>query len=863
MKSKIAFKLNAIAAGVISIGTGLSSLSTAEEMVEEVVTIGSRVKARSVTETPAPVDVITASELANQGDTDISNLLRNSVPSYSVNDQPISDAATLVRPANLRGMAPDHTLLLVNGKRRHRASVITWLGNGISNASQGPDTAAIPAMALKSVEVLRDGASSIYGSDAIAGVINFQLKDDSQGGEVELRTGQYSAGDGQQLTLAINKGLALGEDGFANVTLEYGSSDATSRSVQRDDAAKLIANGYTGVADPAMIWGRPIVDDDMKLFANFGMDLSGSTEIYGYANYNSKDIDGGFFFRNPHTRGGVYAKTNPGDKVEEEGKEYTDAEKEALKDDDFQELLVADLTADGSGDCSKYVVKSDDLTKQATSQALLTALTGLKADDNCYHFSETLPGGFTPRFGGNIADQAFLLGIRGEAEMGLGWDISAYYGNNKADFYINNTVNASLGADTPRNFDPGYYQQTDTNVNMDFTYSTSEILSWAFGAEYRVEEFTIGAGEEASWKKGPLAIDSNGDATAFSTSSNGFPGFSPDIAGSFDRSNYAAYVEANWDATDDLLVQAALRSEDFEDFGVTTNGKLGANYRISDNMGIRGTYSTGLKAPTPGQSNAANVSTELDTVTSKLMNKGTLPVSNPVSILKGAKPLEPEESNNFTLGLYAAVGGFDITVDYFDIDVENRLNLSKDLKLSTSDIDKLKAMDYPGAEDIAEVRFFTNDFDTNTRGFDVVISTTSGDTDWNLAYNNTNTEVTRSGDNIDGDRKRQIEDTTPNTRWNLSANRNVGALRLLGRISYYSKWWDHEDEKLFDGEYVMDIEAAYDIDDQSSVLIGGSNIFNNSGDNSSKTGELGRQYSQFAPMGFNGAFWYATYRYNF
>jgi len=833
MESKCLFKINAIVAAVIVGSYSLSSFATAQEMVEEVVTTGSRVKARSVTETPAPVDVITASELANQGDTDISNLLRNSVPSYAVNDQPISDAATLIRPANLRGMAPDHTLVLVNGKRRHRASGTTWLGNGISNASQGADTAAIPAMALKSVEVLRDGASSIYGSDAIAGVINFQLKDDSQGGEVELRAGQYSAGDGQQLTLAINKGLALGDDGFANMTLEYGSSDATSRSVQRDDAAKLIANGYTEVADPVMIWGRPIVDDDIKFFVNFGADLSNGAEIYGYTNYNSKDIDGGFYFRNPHTRGGVYAH----------GKK----------------LLVADLTADGTGKCSKYEVESGD----PTSQALSTALTGLKADDKCFHFSETIPGGFTPRFGGNIADQAFLLGIRGQAEMGLGWDISAYYGNNKADFYINNTVNASLGAATPRNFDPGYYQQTDTNVNMDFTYSTSETLSWAFGAEYRVEEFTIGAGEEASWKKGPLAKDYEGKDTAFSTSSNGFPGFSPDIAGSFDRSNYAAYVEANWDATDDLLVQVALRSEDFEDFGVTTNGKLGANYRISDNMGVRSTYSTGFKAPTPGQSNAANVSTELDSVTGELMNKGTLPVSNPVSILKGAKPLQPEESNNFTLGLYAAVGEFDITVDYFDIDIDNRLNLSKDLELSKEDIEKLKAMNYPGAEDIAKVRFFTNDFDTNTSGFDVVISTTSGDTDWNLAYNNTQTKVTRRGDNIGDARERQIEDTTPNTRWNLSANHSVGSLRLLGRISYYSQWWDDEDGKLFDGEYVMDIEAAYDIDDQSSVLIGGSNIFNNKGGTSSKTGSLGRQYSQFAPMGFSGAFWYATYRYNF
>ncbi|MFL2499226.1 MAG: TonB-dependent receptor plug domain-containing protein, partial [Porticoccaceae bacterium] len=176
------------ATSILSITAGMyltPTLSIADEMVEEVVTTGSRAKARSVTETPAPVDVISASELSNQGDTDISNLLRNSVPSYSVNDQPISDAATFMRPANLRGLAPDHTLILVNGKRRHRGAVITWNGNGISNGSQGPDTSVIPAIALKGVEVLRDGASSIYGSDAIAGVINFQLEDASEGGKAE------------------------------------------------------------------------------------------------------------------------------------------------------------------------------------------------------------------------------------------------------------------------------------------------------------------------------------------------------------------------------------------------------------------------------------------------------------------------------------------------------------------------------------------------------------------------------------------------------------------------------------------------------------------------------------------------------
>jgi iron complex outermembrane receptor protein len=829
--------MNTVAVALAVSSVSLPSFVFADAIVEEVVTTGSRVKARSVTETPAPVDVISASELANQGDTDISSLLRNTVPSYSVNDEPISDAATFIRPANLRGMAPDHTLLLVNGKRRHRASVITWVGNGISNASQGPDAAAIPAIALKSIEVLRDGASSIYGSDAIAGVINFQLKDASDGGMVELRGGQYSEGDGQSLTVAMNKGLLLGSEGFANISLEYGSSDPTSRSAQRDDAAALIANGIQGVQDPAMIWGRPIVDDNIKFFVNFGGNLGNDTEMYGYTNYNSKDIDGGFYYRNPHTRNGVYSQSN----------------------DSVTELLIYDSTGDESGNCSQYAVPSSD----PSNGALQSALAGVAADNNCFHFSEMLPGGFTPRFGGKITDHTFLFGLKGETEQGLGWDVSTYYGTNKTNFYINNTVNASLGSNTPRDFDPGYYEQSDSSLNADFTYAVNDSLGLAFGAEYRVEEFTIGAGEEASWMTGPLAYDSADVATAFSTSSNGFPGFSPDIAGSFDRSNIAAYVEANWDATDDLLVQVALRSENFEDFGVTTNGKIGANYSVSENMGIRSTFSTGFKAPTPGQSNSANITTELDAGTGELTNKATLPVSNPVSIVKGAQPLNPEESNNFTFGIYASVGAIDITLDYFDIDVENRLNLSSDMALTPDDINELRAMNYPGAGDMSQVRFFTNDFDTNTSGFDVVVSTTVGNTDFNLAYNNTKTEVTRSGNNVNEARIRQIEDTTPDTRWNLSGRHTINNLQLLSRVSYYGEWWDHEDGKLFDGEYLVDVEASYQLSDDSSLLIGGNNIFNNAGGESSKTGDLGRLYSQYAPMGFNGAYWYATYRHSF
>ena len=275
---------------------------------EDVVIItGTRVDARSAIDSPAPVDVVAGDELVNQGDNDAVNILRTLVPSFNVGTQPISDAATLVRPINLRGLPPDNTLVLVNGKRMHRAAVIAFLGGGISDGSQGPDISTVPAIALKQVEVLRDGASSQYGSDAIAGVINFILKDDSSGGSLEAKWGQTYEGDGASYQIAGNVGLPIGTNGFLNLSAEYQQTDPTSRSVQRDDAAALIAAGNTAVANPAQIWGQPEVKDDIKIYANFGYDLDDKHELYAFGNYAQREVEGGFYFRNPTNRPGVYA----------------------------------------------------------------------------------------------------------------------------------------------------------------------------------------------------------------------------------------------------------------------------------------------------------------------------------------------------------------------------------------------------------------------------------------------------------------------------------------------------------------------------------------------------------------------------
>jgi iron complex outermembrane receptor protein len=824
-------RATAIAIAMAAISGGATPSFAQEEAIEEIVTIGTRGKPRSTTDSIAPVDVISASDFVAQGGVDTSNLLRNVVPSFNVNDQPISDAATLVRPANLRGLAPDHTLVLVNGKRRHRAAVISWLGNGLSDGSQGPDISAIPALALGSVEILRDGAAAQYGSDAIAGVINFNLKNSDSDGSVELKFGQYSEGE-NQFSIAVNQGFAVG-DGFLNVTGEFSEADATDRSVQRADAAGLIAAGIQNVGNPAQVWGTPEIDGDIKLWANFGTEVGENMEFFGQANYNNKDVAGGFYFRNPTNRGGVYASGG--------------------------NLLFGDLTGNGTGGCPSDIPGS---AAGLNSPEFAAAA----ANPNCFHFTELISGGFTPSFGGEVTDTSVLLGLRGETGGGLNWSVSGYYGQSIADFFINNTVNASLGPNTPRNFNPGDYEQADFSINADFNMALADNLNLAFGAEYREEEFTIVAGQRESYIDGGLG------SQGFSTSTNGFPGFSPDIAGAFDRANTSLYADLEYEASDALLLAAAIRFEDFDDFGSTTNAKIGFNYTLSDSAGVRGSYSTGFKAPTPGQSNASNISTQL--VGLVLTNQGVIPSTSPAAQLRGGDVLQPEESTNLTLGTYFSLGNVDFTVDYFNIELDDRLSLSSDFSLTEADRITLAGQGID-ASDIADFRFFTNQFDTETEGFDIVANTSfdfaGGLTTLNLAFNTTDTSVTRRDPALLNDsRKRLIEDGVPGTRFNFTANHQMDKLRFLGRINHYGSYFDNEAGGVFGSAQTVDFEMGYSQSEKLDLVFGIRNLFDEQGDKTVDVeggfdagAALGLEYSQFNPYGFNGTFFYGKASYAF
>lgn len=825
----------------------------AEQDVEKIVVVGSRGAPRSVGDSAVPVDVISADEFNKNGPSDMMTLMSAVVPSFNVNTQPINDASTLVRPANLRGLPPDSTLVLVNGKRRHRSAVITFLGGGLSDGSQGPDISTIPSIALKQVEILRDGAAAQYGSDAIAGVINFRLKDASEGGTIEFKTGQHYDGDGDLRQISANIGLPFTDNGFANFSTEFKQSDPTSRSVQRGDAAGLSALGNTSIANPAQVWGSPEVKRDLKVFGNIGVEVAKEKEFYMFGNFAERDVEGGFYFRNPQSRGGVYSN------------------------DGGQSLLIGNLDST-KGQCP--TVGLFDNTDPKKPQPLTYSQISSKVNAlpaHCFTFFKSLPGGFTPKFGGIVTDASLAAGLKGTIFNGWNFDLSSSYGRSEADFYIKNTINASMGSATPRDFSAGKYVQQEQAVNYDMN-KLIEIdalpypLAVAGGLEYRIDTFEIYAGDKNSFEVGPLA------SQGFGIGSNGFPGFKPDDAGSFNRYNYAAYTELGAEFSDNFRSDFALRYEDYEDFGSTTNAKLTGRFQVSDELALRAAASTGFRAPTIGQSMVRNVTTSF-AAGKGLVDNATLPPTHPISVLKGGKALTPEESVNLSFGTVLEVDDLYVTFDLFQIKVDDRISQSSSQELTPADIQKLLALGVRDASSFTGVKYFTNDFDTTTKGADFVanygLDMFGGRTTLAFAANWTKTTVDRHSDYIWAAKIKQIEEGLPSVRGSFTVSHNQGDWNGYVRLNHYGSYYeDHADSGVVlasDGglplylgaEMTVDTEVTYNFNDNYSIALGASNLFDTLPDENEWADVLGAQYPTTAVMGFNGGFYYARLTYNF
>jgi iron complex outermembrane receptor protein len=836
MKTKNIWKISTVAAAIIAGGTmpAIATAADATATLEEVVVVGSRGAPRSVGDSPVPVDVISADELGRAGSNDLMMQLQAAVPSLNVHLQPISDAASMIRPANLRGLSSDSTLVMVNGKRRHRASVIAFQGGGVNDGSQGPDISVIPSIALKSVEVLRDGAAAQYGSDAVAGVINFVLNDSAEGGSLKIKKGEFSEGDGDTTVLMGNLGMPLTDAGFMNVSFQMKENDATSRSMQRPDAQALIDAGNTSVAVPAQIWGAPIIDDDVTFFFNSGLDLGNGSEAYMFGNYSERDIDGGFYFRNPDGRGGVFTK---GDGTR----------------------LIADVTGDMSGNCPTALDPSDYAGRDAVI-----------ADPNCYILNQAAPGGYTPRFIGNITDSSFTMGRSGEIAAGpmagTAYDVSGSVGRNESTFGLNNTFNPSMGPDSPRDFKTGSYIQLAKTFNVDMSKDYGS-MSVAYGAEWRETTFSVISGEEASWKAGPYATQ------GFNVGSHGFAGFSPDSAGAFSRRNYAVYGDVSNQVSEDLLVQGAIRYEDYSSGIDTTNYKLAFNYQLTDDVALRGSHSTGFRAPTQGQANVVNTQTTL--VNGQLTQAQTLP-----GFKLGADQLQSEESTSFAMGIVATLGDVELTADWFNIEVDDRIALTSNAAPTDAQRAAMTAAGIPNAELIGEVNYFTNDFNTETSGLDVVATYSTnlmgGSTDVSAAYNYTDTEVSDQGNVTSDSKVRRLEEGLPNHRATFTMDQQWENVSAFVRANYFGEYYAvHADWFGTDADSAMtiDVEVTYDISDNFNVSVGAQNIFDQEAEkiegSTGAVGEgvpgnvLGAIYYETSPMGIEGSFWYVSAGYNF
>jgi iron complex outermembrane receptor protein len=825
-------------ATLIAVGSMLSVGSFAQdnEYVEEVVSIGTRGKPRSVSSSPVPVDVLSAEDISKTGTDDLLMQLQGSIPSLNVHLQPISDAASMIRPANLRGLSADSTLITTNGKRRHHASVIAFQGGGVNDGSQGADISVIPAIALKRVEVLRDGASAQYGSDAIAGVINFVLDDISEGGSLSYKMGEYTEGDGATSTIAGKFGMPLGQDGFVTTSFQIRQADDTSRSLQRPDAAALIAAGNTAVANPAQIWGAPKIDDDVTFFMNAGVTNSDGSESYMFGNYSERDVDGGFYYRNPDGRSGVFTIG------------------------DYRAVGNVDGTCAYGTGASGQVDPSNYVTRDA-----------IMADPSCFLMNEIAPGGYTPRFVGTITDTSFTTGRRGEITdgflSGYSFDVSGSVGRNEADFGLNNTVNPSMGPDTPRNFTTGSYIELEKTFNFDLQ-KQYDSLSVAYGAEWREETFEVISGEEASWKAGKYALQ------GFNVGSHGFAGFSPDSQGSFTRRSYGLYVDLENQVSDELLLGGAFRYEDYSSFGDTNDFKLKAMYELNENVSLRASTSTGFRAPTQGQVNVVNTQTTL--VDGQLTQAQTLP-----GFKLGAGQLKPEEATNSSFGVVYNKDGLSLTADFFNIEVEDRVALTSNAAPTAAQVIAMGVAGIPNPELIGQVNYFTNDFDTETSGYDLVAAYSmdlmGADSNISAAWNHTETEVTNSGAVTGASKVKRLEEGLPEDRMTLTLDQTWNdKVSTFVRANMYGEYYAvHADwfGTTSDAEWTVDASVNYQINDNFNVSAGVQNLFDTEAlkidGSAGAKGEgvpgnvLGGIYYETSPYGIEGAFWYVSAGYNF
>ena len=814
---------------------------------DQIIVTGTRRSDRTVADSPVPIDVIGGETLSNSGYTETNKVLNQLVPSFNFPQPSITDGTDALRPATLRGLAPDQTLVLVNGKRRHTSALLN-LNGSVGRGSAAVDLNTIPPIAIDRIEVLRDGASSQYGSDAIAGVINVQLRR-AEGGRAQATYGKYvttidgvleqsgpvlgangqpvldaNAGaggvyqlnstgeertrrDGDTLTLAANIGLPVGAGGYVNLTAQYQDRDATNRSAA--DPRQQFPNVGTGVDPREFTFDRynhrygDAATSDFNFFLNAGYELSPAAELYTFASYGIRDGESAGFYR-----------------------------------------------------------RANDARNRDFSASTTT-------------FVPFYPEGFLPLITSRIEDIAAAGGVRGELGDGWNYDLSLVYGTNRFNFGVENSFNVSFGQPSQRRFDAGSLKFGQTTVNFDiqrtFDVGIGDGLSVAFGAEYRDENFKIEAGDFQSYAGGPFI------ANGAPAGAQVFPGFRPANEVDASRNSKAAYLELESDFFEMLTVQVAGRYEDFSDFGDTFNAKVAGRLEPVDGLALRGSYSTGFKAPSLHQQFYATTST--NNVNGVLLEILTVPVDDPIAVQLGSRPLEPEDSTNWSVGAtFSMIPGLNITADYYNIDIDNRIVVTEILQGAAV----VALLQSAGFNNVTSARFFVNGLDTRTKGYEIVgtyrlpdfglgrVSLTAG-------FSQNETEITERavlptlpGLTLFGRQESlRLTEGQPRTKINLGLDVDYEPVGLTVRANRYGEVLipgvDAARDQVLSEQWVADVELRARVADAVELAVGANNVFDSYPDRVRFGLDGGQNYglngyfipfSQFSPAGFNGRFLY-------
>ena len=756
-------------------------------MLDTIIVTGTRVAGRTVAESLAPIDILTQESLEATGTIELATALSRALPSLNFPRPAISDGTDTARPAQIRGLSPDHVLVLVNGKRYHSGALVNI--NGTQGRSSSPvDLNTIPISAIERVEVLRDGAAAQYGSDAIAGVINIVLKGRDSGGSAAIRGGQYSAGDGRQFQANADAGLPLGE-GFIHLSGQFGSQDNTDR------ARPFIGTPSATSAPLGRVvnrFGDPELDYGSLTF-NAELPINDAVSLYAIGIYTERDAISNGFFR-------------------------------------------------PAGDAR--------------------------------NIPAIYPNGFLPQINNVSTDFHFGGGLKGSTGGGTNYDFSYTYGTNEITFDIRNTLNRSLGPTSPTEFFAGLLEVEQHVLNADFNKALEWGLAYpvtlSYGVEWREDTFKQGAGEPLSFALGTFANLPGAQV---------FPGFRTASAGNFDRDNFSVYGGLEANVSDKLSLGLAARYEDYSDFGTDTNWKLSGRYAFTDTVALRGTLSTGFRAPSLQQQLFSATSTNFiggvpfDIITAR--------VNAPAAIALGAEPLKAEESTNFSLGLVLQpADALYITIDAYQIEVEDRITLSENLT-SAAVRNFLVANGFPG---VGGGRYFTNAIDTTTQGVDII-----GTYSWELenssldltaGYNYNSTDIDRIAPNpaalaaIDPTAVRfgrvelgRFEVGAPKDKFLLGGTWNVGALALSATGTRFGEFSVRNanpvNDQTFGSEWTLDLAATYTLD-RWAFTLGGDNVLDSYPDEvlfaNSTFGAL--PYERSSPFGFNGAYVYLNARYS-